>query len=256
MPLKTSLLLLLSSAALLPASLAVAADYDPPVFETAQDAPEYKPVEVGSGWYLRGDVGYQLNETFETDDHQFSSTFSAGAISVDEDENMFSGSLGIGYHFTDWLRSDVNVGYIAGNDVSASYDDGTIAARGELSNDAWYGMANIYADLGTIAGFTPYVGAGAGVYASKIEGEVGFTNADDPTQNDSASIDERRYSAAYSLNAGIAYNFGNNLSADLGYQFLASPQAEYLRLNDVNDVSVEEGVKLHQVRLGLRYDLW
>ncbi|MBE7184743.1 MAG: porin family protein [Methylobacterium mesophilicum] len=256
MPLKTSLLLLLSSAVLLPVTLAQAADYDPPVFEVAQDAPEYKPVEVGSGWYLRGDLGYQLNEAFETGNRQFTSDFSATPIRASEDENMFSGSLGIGYHFTDWLRSDVNVGYIAGNDVSASYDDGVIGARGSLSNDAWYGMANLYADLGTIAGFTPYVGAGAGIYASKIEGETGFTNADDPTQNASASIDERKYSAAYSLNAGIAYNFGNNLSADLGYQFLAAPQAEYLRLDNVNAISVQEGVQLHQVRLGLRYDLW
>ncbi len=40
---------------------AMAADYDPPIF--VDDSPEYVPVEVGSGWYLRGDIGYIAKQT-------------------------------------------------------------------------------------------------------------------------------------------------------------------------------------------------
>ena len=37
---------------------ALAADYDPPI---VIDQPvEEVPVEVGSGWYLRGDIGYNF----------------------------------------------------------------------------------------------------------------------------------------------------------------------------------------------------
>ena len=41
---------------------ALAADYDPPVY--VDEAPEYKPVEIGSGWYLRGDLAYLPRGTY------------------------------------------------------------------------------------------------------------------------------------------------------------------------------------------------
>ena len=53
---KLILRIALSLAAFGPLAAAHAADYDPPI--VIDDAAEYVPVEVGSGWYLRGDVGY------------------------------------------------------------------------------------------------------------------------------------------------------------------------------------------------------
>ena len=44
---------------------ALAADYDPPIY--VDEAPEYQPVEIGSGWYLRGDVGYAFSHPFKDD---------------------------------------------------------------------------------------------------------------------------------------------------------------------------------------------
>ena len=55
------LALLLAAAALGPLPAAYAADYDPPII--VEEATEYVPVEVGSGWYLRGDVGYNFSDT-------------------------------------------------------------------------------------------------------------------------------------------------------------------------------------------------
>src|SRR5215218_8917130 len=56
---KASLRILISAIAVgLPAS-AFAADYEPPI---VVDQPvEEVPVEVGSGWYLRGDIGYNFD---------------------------------------------------------------------------------------------------------------------------------------------------------------------------------------------------
>ncbi len=69
---KTGIVLALAAATLLPAA-ALAADYDPPIY--VDEAPEYVPVEVGSGWYLRGDVGYAFkrnykNEAFAADERK------------------------------------------------------------------------------------------------------------------------------------------------------------------------------------------
>lgn len=250
--------LLLSSVVL--AAPAFAADYEPPV--VLDDAPEYVPVEVGSGWYLRGDIGYTLDSAYDhgseqlTRDLMFDLGF--GPINYEEDESMLSGSLGIGYHFTDWLRSDLNIGYIDGNEVGASFDgeiDGDeIQAEADLENSAWYGMANLYADLGTYAGFTPYVGAGAGLIRSAFDGDASLVINGE--QEFAASWAERDYAFAYTLNAGLAYHFGGGLSADLGYQYFDAPDAEFIQVKNLEDNPIQEGLDFHQVRLGLRYDLW
>src|SRR5690606_13395425 len=93
--------------------------------------------------------------------------FGVPGVDYDDDRIPFSGSIGFGYHFTDYLRADLNLGYIPGNEASLDYAAVGTTASGSLSNRAWYGMANTYVDLGTYAGFTPYIGAGLGVYRNK-----------------------------------------------------------------------------------------
>lgn len=247
---KARLACLLAAAAAMPCATAMAADLDPPIY--ADQAPEYAPVEVGSGWYLRGDIGYQINEEYDGE-RDLNGDYGVVDIDVDSDEKRWTGSLGIGYHLTDWLRSDINVGYIPGNEVDVDYDDGGNIEHGELSNDAWYVMANAYVDLGTYVGFTPYLGAGAGVLSTKHEADAHYDNGG--FERD-FSDDGRDYEFAYSLDAGVAYHFTDNLSADLGYQYISAPNAEYVDVTDLDHYPVREGLDFHQVRIGLRYDLW
>lgn len=237
--------------AAVPFGPALAADLDPPIY--ADQAPEYTPVEVGSGWYLRGDVGYQFEGAYD-DERSLDRDYRLGSVDLDQSEDYFTGSLGFGYHFTDYLRADVNGGYIPGNEADIGYDDGGNRAEGELSNDAWYGMANVYVDLGTIAGFTPYVGAGAGVLANKWEWKGDYDLDGDDPHRDGGS--DRGTAFAYALNAGVAYRVADNFSVDLGYQYVASPDAEYVDVTDPESFESREGLDFHQVRLGLRYDLW
>lgn len=249
MSFKARLACLLAAAAM-PYAPAKAADLDPPIY--ADQAPEYTPVEVGSGWYLRGDVGYQINEAYDGD-RDLNGDYGVVDMDLDSDEDRWTASLGVGYHWTDWLRSDVNVGYIPGNEVEVDYDDGGNIEHGELSNDAWYVMANAYVDLGTYVGFTPYLGAGAGVLSTKREADAHYDNGG--FERD-FSDDSRDYEFAYSLDAGVAYRFTDNLSADLGYQYISAPNAEYADVTDLDNYPVREGLDFHQVRIGLRYDLW
>src|SRR5215203_2831824 len=80
---------------------AVAADFSPP------PPPPAGPIasELGSGWYLRGDLGYvRYRSAKDADaspsnpilrDIKFGDTYSFGG--------------GFGYQFTNWLRADVTV---------------------------------------------------------------------------------------------------------------------------------------------------
>lgn len=243
-------LALLLAAAALPAGAAAAADLDPPIY--ADQAAEYTPVEVGSGWYLRGDLGYQVKDAYD-EDRDINGDYGVVGIDLDSSEDKWTGSAGIGYHFTDWLRSDVNIGYIPGNELDAGYDDGGNIESASLSNEAWYAMANAYVDLGTFAGFTPYIGAGAGAIRTKYEAQADYSNGGVTRDWSDDSTD---YAFAYALNAGLAYHFSDNLAVDLGYQYIASPDAEYVDVTDLDNYPVREGLDFHQVRLGLRYDLW
>ncbi|MCT8997947.1 outer membrane protein [Chelativorans intermedius] len=208
-----------------------AADYD---LSIPLDAPQYVPVEVGSGWYLRGDVTYALND----------SVYDVRLFGTEADNNRFGGSIGMGYHFTDMLRADVNLAYIG--DDSFYHDDGVDFASAE--NRTLAAMVNGYVDLGTFVGITPYVGAGAGLLYSKQELRV-----NSPTLGVAYAETDRQYEFAYSLNAGVAYQLTRNVSVDVGYQYLSAPSAEY---RDLASGAVKDGIDFHQLRVGLRYDLW
>lgn len=206
-----------------------AADYDPPIF--VEEAPEYVPVEVGSGWYLRGDIGYSATET------PYDFTF----LGEDTDNSRIFGGVGMGYRFTDYFRGELNLGFLSHD----TWDAPAGPILGSAENTVWSGMANVYADLGTVAGFTPYVGAGAGMVYSRTKVDVGlpfgFSERDD------------QYKFAYSLNAGVAYQMTQNLLLDVGYQYLSAPDLDYV---DVDTFETKSGVDYHQVKVGLRYELW
>jgi opacity protein-like surface antigen len=66
-------------------------------------------------------------------------------------------------------------------------------------------------------------------------------------------VDDSRYDFAYALMAGASYKMTDNVSLDLGYQFLHAPDAKHL---DEDTFTLRDGRARHQIRLGLRYDLW
>ncbi|MBS3647924.1 porin family protein [Pseudaminobacter sp. 19-2017] len=250
--------LLLAVSVLPPATAAVAADYEPPIY--VEPAEEYVPVEVGSGWYLRGDIAYNFETRFKNTRAELSGDFSEFApffpyipTRFDEKETPVFGSVGFGYHFNDYLRADVNLGLLPKDRFAI---DGFLGGGCTLNCDLgvdieqtyWTGIANGYIDLGTYAGLTPYVGAGIGVLYSKIEveGEAAGVRAE---------FTDRDYNFLYTLNAGLSYQIAANTSLDVGYQFLSAPDAQFIRI-DPDRVKVGEGIDFHQVRVGLRYDLW
>ncbi|QND68190.1 porin family protein [Mesorhizobium loti] len=243
--------------ALAPLTPVHAADYDPPVY--VDQAPDYVPVEVGSGWYLRGDVSYLPQKSFDNQD------FASATASFSNKEDPIFASIGFGYHFNDYLRADLNLGYLPGNKIGVGYDDtatviapatATVASA-SLKNYALSGILNGYVDLGTYVGITPYLGAGIGVVRSKRSLSASyFTNNGDDTDDFVVSDSKTQYSLAYTLNAGLAYQLSKNVSVDLGYQYFSAPEAEYVTAESLNSYPIRKGISNHQVKLGLRYDLW
>lgn len=321
--------LMLAAACGLGATAAIAADYEPPVFEAPADEGEYVPVEVGSGWYLRGDVAYNFQKGFK-DSQIFADDFiiddslmpyNVGSIglldmfSYSEKDLPVSAGIGIGYHFSDYLRADVNFsglssekysmtghlwsGDLAGNNIlwhegavrpevgclgtrETTDAGGTTTEpfwgrdcdiRGSATQRMYDGTANLYVDLGTFAGITPYVGGGVGVIYSrnKLSGEAfcengtnvtgGVTRTFDcagdteGTWHEFINVDKANFDLLYALNAGFAYKISANTSLDVGYTYKTAPGLENWAISE-QGIEKRKGYDLHQVRVGLRYDLW
>ena len=227
-----------------------AADYDAPIF--VENAPEYVPVEVGNGWYLRGDVGYQFENSYE--DNFFGVVPGANSS---EDEFPASFSIGMGYRFNDFLRVDATVGYLSGSDASLNYTTALPSAvSASVENRMYNAMLNGYVDLGTFAGLTPYIGGGVGIVWNRRSYSFSEDFAD-PMLADTEFTDRaRNYAFAYSLGGGVSYAVTPNLSLDLGYLYTSSPDAERARITSPTTYAIDKGFDAHEVKLGLRYALW
>jgi opacity protein-like surface antigen len=148
------------------AAAAQAADATPPVEETPTPE-QYQAM----GFYLRGDLGWSFLDWSDTD-----SAFDVGA--------------GVGYQFTDYLRSDLRV------DWSGDYDVGD-GANASLTTV----LGNMYFDWENDSAFTPYVGAGVG---------YGWVDADDGLSDDGFT---------YALMAGVSVDMSQSVALDVGYRY-------------------------------------
>ena len=155
---------------------ATAADMAP-----MQAAPmgQQERLEFGTGWYLRGDISWAREKT--------PVVFADPALATGTKlTNGYSITLGGGYKFNNWFRTDLTYDYIKEVNVAARsanftcYDsvnpvndiNGVLVAlhapqnscysrqQGKLSRHVL--LANGYLDLGTWSGVSPYVGAGVG----------------------------------------------------------------------------------------------
>lgn len=173
---------------------AIAADY---LKFPVEPAPDYigKPVELGSGWYLRGDLGWSSDNG-----PQLSSFQSEGK------QNRWALDVGAGYKFNNWLRTDATLTFSKPRDVSkngsvvtcpyvlygltnqrtnekdgflwdAIHDTCNSQDRADLRKTDL--MLNAYVDLGSWKGFTPFVGVGAGVSMLKYSETLKYTKTSD-----------------------------------------------------------------------------
>lgn len=254
-----------AAASVLPAR---AADLLPPapVIESVSDV---GATELGTGWYLRGDVGYvdfgRAKDADASPDNPILRDISFGKVAE------FGG--GFGYKFTNWFRADVTGDYHVASKFfdwsSGSYDQsggqilkGFNIERGRL--DGALLLANAYIDLGTWYGLTPYVGAGIGMAQRNfrefytqttclVGGCISGAGVGplDPVYRSRRS----QWDLAWALMGGVSASIGSGLSLDIGYR--------YVRLGDAQsgfDIGIDnpartrlKDIDAHEVRLGVRY---
>jgi opacity protein-like surface antigen len=261
---------------------AAAADLDEIIY--AKELPVTQPVEIGSGWYLRGDLGYSFKTEGGANSYRIfnagpPASYGAGLFNSSALSSDWSGSVGVGYHFTDYLRADAtfeySTGEFGGTTSSAAACVGGAPGTGCASIDTQkveqYGfMANAYADLGTYVGFTPYVGAGAGVTrvtwdalnsTNRCVPAVGFPCGAAPAGTSNPGQEDWRFT--YALMAGFSYDLTKNMKVDLGYRYSKVESGTQFNfdaatagLGAVGAQAQDGGIEKHEVRAGLRYSLW
>jgi len=179
----------------LTAQIAFAADM--PFATDVATAPDH-PVEFGTGWYLRGDIGYSNTQLPVIIADFANSLGRSGSV---------SGGLGFGYQYNSWLRTDFTLDrsvfranrvaqagwcpsgtvldYPAATGTAASPNAGQPAGyqydTNETCSEVINGtfnrtspMFNVYLDLGNWRGLTPYVGAGIGMTYVQATGSAGL----------------------------------------------------------------------------------
>ncbi len=281
MKLSTRLLFSTVAIAIAPLVQAQAADMDLPVY--VEDAPEYVPVEIGSGWYLRGDIGYSFATgggpaTYRTF-NPGPATYTNNTFATTDFESDMNYSVGFGYQYNDWLRTDVTLdrfkGDFDGTTTSAVPCPGGVlgtTCRSEEASQftAYSTMLNGYFDLGTFSGFTPYVGGGAGVTRVSwgnltsntycVDGAVicGAGLVATTAHNGMSS-----WRFTYALMAGVAYDATDNLKIDLGYKYrkiASGPMFQFdaasMGVGATGTQGTDGGIENHVVTLGVRYALW
>ena len=259
-----------------------AADLDEIIY--AKELPVTQPVEVGSGWYLRGDLGYSIRTRGAATNY---SVFTAGppaayAGEVFDTSSLngdWSGSMGVGYSFTDYLRGDLTFDYANGSFAGTTSSTfacpglatGTCASVDSQDFEQYGFMANAYADLGTFAGFTPYVGAGAGVTrvtwsalnndntCVSVVGNVCGAGA----ATDVPHTGQESWRFTYALMAGMSYDLSKNLKLDVGYKYSKIKSGGQFAYDTATAAAgatgiqgYDNGFQKHEVRVGLRYALW
>lgn len=280
--------ILLSTAALavLPLSSSLAADYDPPIY--IEEAPQEVPVEIGSGWYLRGDIGYAFRTRAKTPFEYrtydgLTGTYGQSAFATGELESDFTWGGGFGYHFSDWLRADATIegfqGNFRGTTASAfpclpapEYVGTGCRSEDNADYNALSLMANGYVDLGTFVGFTPYVGGGAGFtlmrwgpLTNDLYCATGVAPCPDPDAHILTATHggDRDWRFTYALMAGFAYDINDVLKVDVGYKYRHVDGGSMFGFDQASIAAgatgiqgTDKGFDQHEIRVGLRYELW
>ncbi|MBX9908385.1 MAG: outer membrane beta-barrel protein [Beijerinckiaceae bacterium] len=258
-------------------ALANAADYP---YAPPPPPPPHEPLglkgSIGSGWYLRGDVGVSavtVGKYDQREARQANATF----FGKEERSSAFFGGAGVGYRFNNWFRVDGTFEYRGGSTVGVSDSidfTNSFGRPGRLTNTykgnltSMVALFNAYVDLGTWNCLTPYIGAGIGYASNTISGltDQGI-NYPDPTGAFSSVIQPTLGTAskgdksgvAWALMAGVGYEVNKNLTLEVGYRYLnlgdaqSGPIRNAFRNETYGPLKAKE-IDSHDIKIGMRWN--
>ncbi|RXF75484.1 outer membrane protein [Hansschlegelia zhihuaiae] len=229
-----------------------------PVAGYAADLPEpplrepTAPVEFGSAWYLRGDVGYKV---YRDPKARYDNPAFAGNQSFSK-EKMGDAAViggGVGYKFNNWFRADVTADYETPSKFRGrlfcpgACAGGTTQEKAKI--DAVTIFANGYFDIATFNGFTPYVGGGVGAAYLDIDHYRSNSVGNPSYKGDSD------WNFAWNVTAGVGFQVSDNLVLDANYRFVDLGQVKTKSIpaaGSSGKVKVDD-IQAHEFRVGFRY---
>ena len=230
------------------ATVVLAADLPaPPIIEYEPET----PVEIGSSWYLRGDLGFTIyegaNASWKTD------TGGIRHFTNQSIEDGWVGGIGAGYYFNEFFRADVTLDYRHGarHKGTAACPPYPCTTRESVDFSAWTLMANGYVDFASFYGVTPYIGGGVG---------VAWLNADNYKTTGTGTYVFRSNTEtnfAWNATAGAVFNLADNIKVDANYRLVSLGKAKTGRetTNTATNPVRFKNLYAHDFRVGLRYDL-
>jgi opacity protein-like surface antigen len=252
------------------AAAAATALFAIPAAHAADLSLPYQPAPIEtSGWYLRGYVGMtnqQVNNAAYTPNPFPSDTLTTKFATFDSSP-LFG--MGVGYQFNSWLRFDVTGEYRA----NAHFHGQQIDAAGGVTlpddynaskNEALF-LANAFVDLGTWWCVTPFIGAGIGGSYNTITSFVDQTASMSgtggiPILGTAYGDDHSKWSFAWALYAGLAYQVTPSFTVDLSYRYvnLGSAQTGPVHAFDgfplPSNPFVFDTLTSHDLMLGVRWN--
>ena len=220
------------------------------------DAPEIDVSKSASaqGWYIRGDLGY--SGWIKGDRPRLTDAGGTRDFDTARFSRPLSYGVGIGYQFSDLLRADVTADFSKDDfKGSAACAGGPCAFKADYSAAGL--MANGYVDLGTLAGFTPYLGAGLGTTWLDWRNPA-CSGAGCPTVE---GRDGLRFT--YALMAGVSYDVAPHTKLDFGYRYAQIGSGDMTDFSEgdkkngaKNAKGKDDGFGRHEFRAGLRLTTW
>ncbi len=184
-------------------------------------------------WYLRGDVGYSINEDPDI-------SLSGTSFTGEEIDESWSIGAGFGYNFTDNIRGDLTLDHRFEMDVTGT--NPLTSAQSAATLASTVGLANLYYDFQDREEFAPYLGAGIGWTYNEMDGQTG------------AATQDESFELALAAMAGFSYRLGGEWLFDAGYRFLYLGGAQTGSTATAGALSIDD-IYAHELRIGFRYEL-
>lgn len=212
-----------------------------------------------SGWYLRGDVGMTNQKLSGIYNVQMDTATNLVWSDKGSFDSGWMFGIGVGYNFNSWLRADLTGEYRGKTQFHALDRHAAGSNDYTASKSEWVALANLYIDLGTWYGLTPFIGAGVGVAYNKIDH---YRDINVIAGGGGWADSGTKANLAWAAHAGVSYRVTPGFSVELAYRYLNigdAKTADTINLDGSNPIlnnsTFFNGIYSHDIKLGVRWML-
>ncbi len=164
-------------------------------------------------------------------------------------KSEFDLNIAYGRSFTDWLRAELELGY-----VYMGFEKMYLKNQGETvelegSDTHLRGMVSVILDWNNCTGFTPFIGGGIGLAHANLDMKWELQNQSAPAETESSDI-----AFIWQAVAGTSWHIGSSLEMELMYRYYVSNDRTHDNHENATYPEMEvEGTKASFIELGIRY---